>query len=620
MIVYQETKDTFNQDVLENFIDKKIEDSVRYHLGHGTSPSEVASWRNSMNFMNNILIDTEIPPDSVVSIEFQIPLTSKRIDFIITGQNESQHDNAIIIELKQWEKAELTEMDAIVLTQMRYGQVQTAHPSYQAWSYAKLLCGFNQTVYDEDILLKPCAYLHNYEPDGVINHEFYQDYIRKAPLFLRPDALKLREFIKKYIKYGDKSNIIYRIDNGKIKPSKHLADSLASMLKGNEEFVMLDDQKVVYETAMALAKQSSESNKNVLIVEGGPGTGKSVVSINLLVNLTKAGLVCQYVTKNAAPRAVYAAKLTGTLKKTEFNNLFKGSGSFIDSQENEFDALIVDEAHRLNLQSGLYGNQGENQVLEIISASKFSVFFVDDHQQIHIKDVGEKRKIEKWAEIEGANVTSLKLESQFRCNGSDGYLAWLDNILGIHETANTTLDTNEFDFRVYDDPNELRREIEEKNNINNKARMVAGYCWDWRSKKNPNLSDVVIPEHDFEMTWNLDKDGSLWLIAPNSINEIGCIHTCQGLELDYVGVIVGNDLRYENGQVITDVSARSKMDHSIRGIKKMMKESPEEAKKIADKIIKNTYRTLMTRGMRVCYVYFLDERLMEYVQGNLDKH
>ena len=154
------------------------------------------------------------------------------------------------------------------------------------------------------------------------------------------------------------------------------------MIKGNMEFVMIDDQKVVYENALALAKQSSENNKNVLIINGGPGTGKSVVAVNLLVALTKKGLLAHYVSKNAAPRAVYQSKLTGTLRQTEISNLFKGSGAFVGCKKNTFDALIVDEAHRLNEKSGLYGNLGENQVKEIIAASKFSVFFIDEDQKV----------------------------------------------------------------------------------------------------------------------------------------------------------------------------------------------------------------------------------------------
>lgn len=384
---------------------------------------------------------------------------------------------------------------------------------------------------------------------------------------------------------------------------------------------MIDEQKGVYETALSMAARARSDKKRVLVVEGGPGTGKSVVAVNLLAELTQRGQVTRYVSKNAAPRAVYKAKLTGTLKKRMIDNLFGGSGDYCDIAENTFDTLIVDEAHRLNMKSGLYQNKGENQVLELIRAAKCTIFFVDNDQQIHIKDIGEANLIARWAEQEGAKVQRMKLKSQFRCNGSDGYLAWLENTLQIKETANIRLSPQEFDFRIVDNPAELRALIRAKNAAqipaNNKSRLVAGYCWDWISKKDPEAYDITFPQYDFRMRWNLTKDGSTWIIAPDSINEIGCIHTCQGLELDYVGVIVGPDLRFENGRVVTDVAQRSSMDRSISGIKTMMKEDPQEARQVADRIIKNTYRTLLTRGMKGCYVYFCDTALRDHFASRL---
>lgn len=620
MIVYQSDKSGFLNDVLTNNISDIIHDAYFTKLGRYTSKNEVLSWQNSMMYMNSILSDDGIPNDARISIEFQIPLTSNRIDFIIAGNNHEYKEQVIIIELKQWSKATLTNEDAVILTWFQHGETKTTHPSYQAWSYASMIRNFNSTVQEDGINLVPCAYLHNYSPDNIINNTFYSEHIDKAPLFLKPDAIKLREFIKKFIKYGDNKDILYRIENGRFRPSKQLADSLASMLNGNEEFVMIDDQKVVLETALAMARKAKPDKKQVLIVEGGPGTGKSVVAINLLVKLTTEGFLAKYISKNAAPREVYSIKLSGTKKKTEINNLFGGSGAFIDVESNFFDALLVDEAHRLNYKSGLYQNLGENQILEIINASKFCVFFVDDNQQIHINDIGNKAYIKKLAKSEGAIVNSLKLQSQFRCNGSDAFLSWIDNTIQIRETANIKLTKQDFDFKVFDDPNELRKAIVEKNKINNKSRLVAGYCWDWKSKNNSLANDIIIPEFNFEMKWNLQTDGSAWIIKENSINEIGCIHTCQGLEVDYIGVIIGDDMRFDvaKNKVVTDVLKRSGNDNSIKGIKKLLKEDKDNALKIADKIIKNTYRTLMTRGMKGCYIYCTDKELAKHISSMLD--
>ena len=155
--------------------------------------------------------------------------------------------------------------------------------------------------------------------------------------------------------------------------------------------------------------------------------------------------------------------------------------------------------------------------------------------------------------------------------------------------------------------------IEEKNKVNNKSRLLAGYCWKWESKKDFNKYDIVFPEYDFKMKWNLAAKEP-WAIGKNSVNEIGCIHTCKGLEFDYVGVIIGEDIRYENGKIITDFTKRDSGDKSIKGIKKLYKENKEEALAKADEIIKNTYRVLLTRGMKGCYIYCRDEALQNYLK------
>lgn len=617
MIVYQSNKSKFTEDVLTNDIDGIIHREFQKKLKRKTQQSELAAWRSSMMYMSQILMDSAIPGDSGVSIEFEIPQSNNRIDFIITGKDEQEKDNAVIIELKGWSSAQLTPKDGIVKTVLGGNLVETNHPSYQAWSYSALLNGFNQTVYDDNIGLLPCAYLHNYESDNVIDHDFYREYVTKAPLFLKSDARKLQTFIKKYIKFGDNGSIMYRIDSGKIKPSRALSDCLASMIKGNEEFIMIDDQKIVFENAMALAQQSGNKNKNVILVEGGPGTGKSVVAINLLIKLTRKGMVGHYVSKNAAPRRVYESKLTGTMRRSQITNLFKGSGSYFDTDENTFDFLVVDEAHRLNEKSGLFGNLGKNQIQEIIHSSRFSIFFLDEDQRVTLKDIGDKMEIMRLAKKMGAYIHFCELFTQFRCNGSDGYLAWLDHTLQIRETANKVLDTTDFDFRVLDSPAQLRDIILEKNKERNRARMVAGYCWDWISKKNPDQFDIRFPDFDFQAKWNLDIDGSLWMISPTSVNEIGCIHTCQGLEADYIGVILGNDLIVRDGRVITNPANRSRMDQTIKGYKKLYEKEPLTGPVVVDKIIKNTYRTLMTRGMRGCYIYSTDKETNEYIKSNL---
>ena len=616
MIVYQATRAEFTRDVLTNRIEATIGSAFKARLGHRTSPSEIASWRNSMRYMSDALQLADTPDDAGVAIEYRVPLTSKRVDFILTGTDEHDRDTAVIVELKQWSKAEATEKDAIVRTWLGKGNQEVPHPSYQAWTYASLIHDYNVAVQEGDIQVVACAYLHNLESGDALNDARYAEHTARAPTFIRPDAQRLADFLHKHVRRGDRNRLMYRIDNGRLRPSKSLADELVSLMQGNREFLLIDDQKLVYEMALALFDNSiEEGRRQVLIVRGGPGTGKTVLAVNLLVELTRRDRLAQYVSRNAAPRAVYASKLKGTMTKTRIDNLFKGSGGYVNAAPGGIDGLIVDEAHRLNEKSGLYGNLGENQIDELVQASRFSVFFVDDAQRVTLKDIGESGEIARRAAALGAVVHEQTLASQFRCDGSDGYLAWLDDVLQLRKTANDVLATNEYEFVVHDSPNALRDRIRMLNLPKNRARMVAGYCWDWKGKKDPAIADIVYPSDDFAARWNLDRDGSLWILQPDSVEEVGCIHTCQGLEVDHVGVLIGPDLLVRDGRVVTDGLARSSQDRSIRGFKTWLKSDPNGARAAVDVVIRNTYRTLMSRGLKSCSVYSADTETREWFRA-----
>ena len=260
---------------------------------------------------------------------------------------------------------------------------------------------------------------------------------------------------------------------------------------------------------------------------------------------------------------------------------------------------------------------GEDQTKEIINGARMSVFLIDEAQKVTWADVGEISRIKAHAAKAGAEVEILELASQFRCSGSDDYMAWLDDVLGVKSDPENYFSTQNYDFKIFESPVELHNQIREKNKENNKARMVAGYCWDWVSKKESNKFDITIPEFSFTAQWNLASYGSEWIIDPNSIEEVGCIHTCQGLEVDYVGVIVGSDLKVEEDQLVTDPAGRARTDKSLNGYKGERKQNPLEADSKADEIIRNTYRTLMSRGIKGCYVYFTDPQVEEYFKNHL---
>ncbi len=622
MLIYDGLKSDFMADTENDVLETKLYDTIKQKMNRSTGLSELNSWRNSLKEMYITLNDSAIPSDAGVAIEYNIPQTSKRVDFLISGYDDNNKGNVIIIELKQWEQLQAVEgHEAIVETYTGGANRRVVHPSYQAWSYAALIKDYNQYVQDEDVELHPCAYLHNYprKDNDPLDAKQYEDVLSDAPAFTYGQRDALRNFIKKNIKTGDGEDTLVKIEHGKIKPSKQLQDSICGMLKGNKEFIMLDEQKVVYETILNLSTKCQKDNKKrTIIVEGGPGTGKTVVAINLLAELTKRDQFAQYVSKNSAPRIVYGYKLKGSMKRNSVDNLFKGSGCYTDAPLNSIGTILADEAHRLNEKSGMFQNLGENQIKEIIHASRCSVFFIDESQRVTTSDIGSVEEIEKWAKMERSEVFRMELISQFRCNGSDGYLAWVDDVLQIRDTANYDLEGIDYDIRICDSPMEMEHIILEKNSIRNRARILAGYCWNWpkETRNDVNYHDIKIG--DYGISWNLDG-GDAFAINPDSVHEAGCIHTSQGLEFDYVGVIIGDDMRYENGEIITDYSKRAKTDQSMKGIKGIAKNNPQEANRLADEIIKNTYRTLMTRGMKGCYVYCTDSKLSEYLKERLNK-
>lgn len=612
--VYSSTCQDFIRDVGTGQIAAIVERAYTRAYGHSTSESEIRSWKNSLAALSNILDHGDVPSDLGLGIEFQIPKTSKRIDVLLSGTSALDESSVLIVELKQWEFANKTTMDGVVNTFVGGGNRDVQHPSYQSWSYAQLLRDFAVVVEDESMILNSCAYLHNMTTAGDLKDPFYSHHLLNSPSFIGSEGPMFRGYICSKFRNGDSGLALEKLEHSDIKPSKSLADAVKGMLDGNDEFTLLDDQKVIYEKAVQLATKGDQK-KRVFIVRGGPGTGKSVLAVNLLSKFISNGLNSRYITKNSAPRLVYAARLSGHLRKSRISTLFTGSGSFVDCLNNEYDALIVDEAHRLNAKSGMFGNLGENQVKEIIQSCRTSIFFIDEYQRIHLKDVGSEELIRAYAKEMNAEVFDADLTSQFRCGGSDGYLAWIDNSLGLRPTANTSLDTLVFDFQIFDDPKEMYEKIIEKNNQNFKSRLVAGYCWNWISKKDPNENDIILEGGKLSAKWNLTQHGMLWIEKDESISEIGCIHTCQGLELDYVGVIIGPDLQLSGGHVITDVNERAKSDASIKGLKKMMKENPAGATRRGREIVLNTYRTLLTRGMKGCYVYCTDKELANHLRS-----
>ena len=620
MIVYNANKQTFVQDVRSGVIATKILNLIREKGLNAGQDREFASWHNSMKFMRDIVDDSEIDDEVQIAIEYNIPQTSKRVDFIIIGADEKNRENIVIVELKQWSKAEVVDDDMhfSVRTYVANDKRIVCHPSYQAYSYSRFLNNYSQAIHDGNIHLIPCAYLHNYLPayKSALSAEIYKEWYTTAPFFIMDEVQQFNEFIKEFVtKKSAHGDLLYQIENGRIRPTKSLQDALVTMVRGTPVFDLLDEQAVCYDMCIRTMLQClKDHKKRTILVQGGPGTGKSVLAVNLLMHFITSTCNAAYVTKNSAPRQAFLSILSQNKAENiaEISQLFRSPFGLSQVPANSYDCLIVDEAHRLVKK--MYGDwHGENQVKECINASLLTVFMLDEDQAVTTKDLGSVQEICRWCDELGSTIImreETKLTSQFRCNGSDAYIQFIDNLLQRkEESIAVPLSELNYDFRLFDDASQMREALREKNAINNKARMVAGYCYDWNVKNRRGDVDIELPG-GFQAKWNLAND-KIWAINPRSFEEVGCIHTAQGLEFDYVGVLIGKDLTYDkpSGRILTNKSAISKDDNSsgIRGA------SEEDARRL----ILNTYKTLLTRGQKGCYVYCEDDALRDYFKKML---
>lgn len=618
MIVYNDNKRQFVEDVRNNDIATKILSLIRSRGLNAGQDREFLSWQNSMQFMRNIVDDRDIDDEVQIAIEYNIPQTSKRVDFIIVGADANNRDNIVIVELKQWSEAEVVDdqMHYSVRTYVAQDKRIVPHPSYQAYSYARILSNYSQFIQDQQIGLQPCSYLHNYKPEyrSVLASEIYKDWYTAAPFFVRDESRQFSSFVKRFVtRKSKKGDILYLIEQGRIRPTKSLQDALSEMVLGNPVFDLLDEQAVCYDMCIKTMLQcQKDGKKRTIVIQGGPGTGKSVLAVNLLMELINRSLNTAYVTKNSAPRQAFLSLLTGNRANhvVDIEHLFRSPFGLCSVPANGYDCLIVDEAHRLVKK--MYGDWGgENQVKEVIEASLFSVFLIDEDQAVTTKDIGSIGEIKKWCDELGSRMIlteETKLVSQFRCNGSDAYIQFINNVLQCSkEIVPVAISDLNYEFRIFDSAVEMREALRKKNAINNKARMVAGYCYDWNVKNHRGDIDIELPG-GFQAQWNLAND-KIWAINSSSFEQVGCIHTAQGLEFDFVGVLIGKDLSYDpvSGLIVTDKTRISK-DDKTSGIR-----TAKDGE--ARRLILNTYKTLLTRGQKGCYVYCEDENLRAYLKS-----
>jgi DUF2075 family protein len=608
MKLYTGTSEQFITDVLENRLADKLRAAYESYYYRMAGQQEVVSWTNSLQFVKNIIEYASLKDDMVV-VEYELPYSNRRIDCLLFGKGPDQRSNAVIVELKQWSKVENCDIENEVLTFTGGANRFEAHPSYQAQGYYSYLKDFVEVFGNDAVNLSAISYCHNYSrTSDVMFGPKFQGIMKDFPLFAKEDVSALSNYLKARLSSGKGLEVLNRFSSSPVGPTKKLLEHTSSMIKGQKVFNLLEDQLAAYYAILDRAKKASKlKTKCVIIVRGGPGTGKSVIALNVIAELLSRGQTVFHATGSAA--------FTSTLRKivgARAANMFKYFNSFTNVGKESIDVLVCDEAHRIRKTSVSRYTPKESrndrpQVDELVEAAKVSVFFIDDYQVVRPYELGSTDLIRKTAVQHGAELFEFELKTQFRCSGSDGYLNWLDNALGIRQTANIMLtDKEKMDFRIFESPEALYNAIK-KNNVekSNSARMAAGFCWPW-SDPNPDgtlKEDVVIG--DFRMTWEAKNEAKvapgippakLWAYDPNGVNQMGSIYTIQGFEFDYVGVIFGNDLEWDSTSKDWIGRPENSADAAVKRDKQNFV-----------KYVKNAYRVLLTRGMIGCYVYFVNK-------------
>lgn len=642
-VLYKETQVQFARDVEANKVSPKMEYAAK-QCGIISMENEIASWTNNAPQISKLLLASGAA-DCYVTFEFLVPFSRKRIDCVIYGKSEDGDENVIHIELKQWSNKTVTLADSdgnfnaedvVFNVEAFTGRANriVAHPSQQVKGYQGYLSNFIEVISNEEVNLTGLAYCYNYlkeDPKGrsYLFDDKYKSLLKEYPTYAKDQRDELAGKLGLLLKGGDGLSVFNKVMASPVRPSKKLLNEVSAMIEEGDTsaFSLLEDQIVarnmILDKIRPLIHEGKDGfQKSVIIVNGGPGTGKTVIALHVLAELakldSKSGLNIRYATKSKPLLEGVRAQIRPAVR-TMFSNVT----SFIPANfdENAMDVLLVDEAHRIQKSANNQYTKAENrtnlpQIDTIIRSSKITVFFIDDKQAIRGVEIGSASLIKEAAERWNAKVEECTLTSQFRCNGSDNYMDWMEQVL-YNKEITSVFSPSDFDLQVMDDPQEMYDKLVEIDKKEGQtARIMAGFCWKWSKVLDENgdlVKDVRIG--NFAMPWeSSDSIQKLpagyvkwyeWAYRPEGIKQCGCIYTAQGFEFDYAGVIIGPDLKYDTvtKKIITDKSESQDP---------VLKRTVAEANMTFDEYVRNIYRVLMSRGMKGCYLYIVDEPLRQY--------
>lgn len=613
---------------------------------HGIVPSmgELRSWENSLSFLADairplgsrdvgvfvgasggfsgpsasagMVREREDGPPSV-ALEYHLPLSGKRIDVMFTGTDSSSRPWAVVLELKQWSKVWLDDVHA---TNVRYQEKASRedlhpHPSEQAADYADWLGDYHSAFVDEGVGASPAAYCHNLDEAhaAALLDARFADLLERSPLFLKGQEQGLAALVETRVGAGGGARVLERILGASFHPSRRVLDSLEEVLASRREWHLLDEQRTAFNEILAEVRRArAGAGRSVVLVRGAPGTGKTVVAVQLLASALRLEWKAAHSTGGKAFTTALRSKFKGA------HGLFVWNMSLRTAPTQGLDLLLVDEAHRVRESSDMRftprAERGKrSQAEELINAARVTVFLLDENQFVRPDEVGSTELLRTEAKRLGARVREFDLQAQFRCGGCAEYLHWVDWLLGFRAERPGPWGAR-YEVSVVGTPEELEAMVPESRAMGENARLVAGFCWNWSAAPADGrlVPDVVVGE--WKRPWNENpgnrpfKPGNhpytLWADTEAGEGQIGCIYSAQGFDFARVGVIWGLDLVRRGDQWVAQ--PRHSFDRPVKTSKDMLT------------LVRNAYRVLLTRGMRGVRLLILDEETRAHVQGALD--
>jgi len=611
----RETANRVKEMALSKTLVEKLAAQMLFQMGNSPSPAEKRSWENSLVEISELFIQCGLG-DVNLLVEYQLPYSSKRIDVIALGSSpKNESPTVIVIELKQWTNASLIEGALDSLKIDSYGNTPILHPAVQVSRYCEYLNDFNRYVSDENTNLFGIAYLHNWMDTNNSALDLIQP-TSHGMLFTGNQKNKLKEFLTARISSKFSDQITDDFLNSKIAPTKQLMQLAAEEVKNREQFRLLDEQQIAYSMVMKALRDAETSNtKTAVIITGGPGTGKSVIALSLLGELSRRGKTTLHATGSKAFRNSLR-KIAGA-RSPQVQKLFSYFNSFMTAERNSLDVIICDEAHRIrdtsaNRYTKADLRTGTPQLHELLNVARVPVFLLDSNQVVRKGETGTPDYIEEEARELGLKVIRVDLDGQFRCGGSRLYETWLNGFLnlGSSEKVTWTKDPN-FNVLVADSPEEIESKLRRFESEGYKSRITAGYCWTWNDPNEDGTLPNDVKIGNWSKPWNVKGDrgvggylsGELWAIDPKGFDQIGCVYTAQGFEYDWNAVIFGPDLVWRSGIWVAERSGSK--DPAMRGI------SPEHF----ETLVKNTYKVLLTRGLVGTLIFSVDEETQQYFKS-----